>query len=217
MRRIRRTAAALAAIPLAVCGPGEPASEGTSEEAGGPVLPAQGIYGRTPASVGGIPSVIMLTPQDDETGIPDASQLSVTIDQFGLTFSPTRVVTKPGAHVVFSNSEAAVAHNVRVRAVGDTVDVLDADANPGERLTVELPSPGGYDVLCDMHPGMTAFIFVSDAAHAAFAEADGAFVLEGVAPGTYTVQLWTADGGLHEDRPIEVGTGRTGIDLGLTG
>ena len=183
---------------------------------GGPVLPAQGIYGRTPASVGGIPSVIMLTPEA-ETGIPEPGDPSVTIDQFGLTFSPTQVLTRPGAQVVFTNSEAAVAHNVRVRAVGDTVDVLDADANPGERLTVRLPSAGGYDVLCDMHPGMTAFIFASDAAHAAFAGTDGAFVLEGVAPGTYVIQLWTADDGLHETRLIEVGTGHTGIDLGAPG
>ena len=101
--------------------------------------------------------------------------------------------------------------------VNDLLDLLDADANPGERLAIELPHSGGYDVLCDMHPGMTAFLFASDAAHTALAETDGTFVLEDVAPGTYNLRLWTADDGMYETRRIEVGTGHTGIDLGLPG
>ena len=216
MRRLLHPVVALATIPLAVCGPGAPASEASSGEAGGPLLPTQGVYGRSPAAAGGRPSVIMLTPEAG-TGATEAGEGSVTIDQFGLTFSPIQIVTRPGVSIVFTNSEAAIAHNVRIRAVGDTVDVLDADANPGERLTVELPTPGGYDVLCDMHPGMTAFIFASPATHTALADTDGTFVLEDVPPGTYTLQLWTADDRVHEPRQIEVGTGHTGIDLGLPG
>ena len=74
-------------------------------------MPTQGVYGQAPAAAGGIPSVIMLTPhpQDDD---PEAADPSITIDQFGLVFSPTRIVTRPGSSVIFTNSEAAVAHRI---------------------------------------------------------------------------------------------------------
>ncbi len=179
-------------------------------------MPTQGVYGQAPAAAGGLPSVIMLTPhpQDDD---PEAADPSITIDQFGLVFSPTRIVTRPGSSVIFTNSEAAVAHNVRIRAIGETRDLLNADANPGEQLTVELPIAGGYDVLCDMHPGMTAFVFASDAAHTALAAPDGTFVLEDVPPGLYTLRLWTSSDGTRHLPETEVATGSTRIHLGLPG
>ena len=216
MRRARRLACTLLAASTAACGAGEPSSEVTTEEDGIAARPTQGIYGQAPAAVGGVPSVILLTSTHDAASA-DAAESSVTIDQFGLTFSPTLVTTRLNTPVVFTNSESAVAHNVRVRALGDTADVIDADANPGERLTVELTVSGGYDVLCDMHPGMTAFIFASDASYSVFADADGAYLLDGVPAGTYTIQLWTAESGFHEEQSLEVGTGSTGIDLETSG
>lgn len=211
-----RLVTALLALSAGACASDEPSSRAAVEEGGAPIQPEQGIYGMAPAAAGGVPSVIMLKRVGDtavrtETGSP------ARIDQFGLTFSPTRLLMHLGDTIVFSNSESAVAHNVRIRALTDGVDILDADANPGERITVTLPTIGGYDVLCDMHPGMTAFMFASDAARSVFADTDGTFLLDGVPPGTYTVQLWTADGGFHDARSIEITVGSTGIDLTTPG
>lgn len=68
-----------------------------------------------------------------------------------------------------------------------------------------------------MHPGITAFVFASDAGRSMFVDADGTFQLDGVPPGTYTIQLWTAEGGFHQERTIDIGPGSTGIDLHRSG
>ena len=202
---------------LTACG-SEAASLGTStpEDTAGILLPTQGIYGLVPAAVGGVPSVIMLSPSEGSLG-SRATKSSATIDQFGLTFSPRNLLTHSNASVTFTNSESDLTHNVRVRAFGDTVDVINADTNPGEQIVVQLSTTGGYDVICDMHPGMTAFIFTSEAARSVFAQADGSFVLDEVPEGTYTLQLWTAESGFQAPLSVEVGTGKTDIDLELVG
>lgn len=207
-------------------GGGEPAGGEAASET--PATPERGVYGQTPPAVGGVPSIVLLTPSPaptdagtstggDGVGGVDGGGEALTIDQFGLTFSPTLGIAPVGSPVVFTNSEAAVAHNVRVRAMGASTDVLNADANAGERLKVELPVAGGYDVLCDMHPGMTAFLFATTAPWTTFSDPDGSFAFDDVPPGMYTIQLWTADGGFHGEQPIEHSTGRTGIDLRPSG
>ena len=203
-------------IILTTCGFETPPS-GTSNtgDASG-ALPMQGIYGQSPAASGGVPSVIMLSA----AGAPpetEATASSLTIDQFGLTFSPRYLLADEGASITFTNSESDLSHNVRLRAFGDTLDVIDADANPGEQLVVQLWAAGGYDVICDMHPGMTAFIFISEATHSVFAQTDGGFALDSVPTGTYTLQLWTAEDGFQAPRSVEVGPGRTSINLAMSG
>ena len=160
--------------------------------------------------------MIMLSPSEGSLG-SRATKSSATIDQFGLTFSPRNLLTHSNASVTFTNSESDLSHNVRVRAFGDTVDVINADTNPGEQIVVQLSTTGGYDVICDMHPGMTAFIFISEATHSVFAQTDGSFALDSVPAGTYTLQLWTAEDGFQAPRSVEVGPGRTSINLAMSG
>lgn len=214
--RARVLVIALLAASTAGCTVSESSPGSATEGDDSSSFPAQGIYGRAPVAAGGVPSVIMLTPANVGSSANEFDS-TVTIDQFGLTFSPTLITIRLGTAVVFTNSESALAHNVRVRALGSAVDLIDADANPGERLPVTVSTAGGYDVLCDMHPGMTAFVFASNAERSVFAEADGTFQLDDVSPGTYTIQLWTAQGGFHQERIIDIGSGSTGIDLDTSG
>ncbi|HBV05224.1 MAG TPA: hypothetical protein DEF01_00685 [Gemmatimonadetes bacterium] len=179
-------------------------------------LPMQGVHGQSPAASGGVPSVIMLSPAGASPEIEKTASL-FTIDQFGLTFSPRYLLADKGDPITFTNSESDLSHNVRLRAFGDTIDVIDADANPGEQLVVQLLAAGGYDVICDMHPGMTAFIFVSEATHSVFAQTDGSFALDSVPVGTYTLQLWTAASGFQAPRSVEIGPGLTSINLEISG
>lgn len=162
--------------------------------------------------------MVTLEPAGDTPvgGDPPAGEGSFpppVVDQFGLAFLPSVLVVRSGGPVTFTNSEGALVHNVHIRSIEGDSTVFNGDTSPGEELSVELPSAGGYDVLCDMHPGMTAFLFATDAPYASAAAPDGRFRLHGVPPGAYTIRVWTSDGGLGEPRDVEVTAGTTELDL----
>lgn len=213
---------------------------GAGPDAGAGTEPgATTVHGRAPASTGGIPAIVTLTPVEPATGdessavdsgAPPATHGSVArpttphpaapavgedavVDQFGLAFSPRVLVAKAGAPVRFTNSEGAITHNVHLRSVAGDSTVFNGDTGPTEGVDVELPGPGGYDVLCDMHPGMTGFVFVTEAPYAVAAGTDGSFEVAGLPPGDYAVRVWTADSGFGGERRVTVSAERAELDL----
>jgi plastocyanin len=135
------------------------------------------------------------------------------IDQFGLVFSPTELVVEAGTTLLFMNSESALTHNVQVWDPAAKTMLLDSDALPGDRIEITLTEVGGYDILCDEHPGMRAFVFVTASPYAVFADSNGDFEL-GVAPvGDYLARVWTVDDGFGPEVPISVAEIRTGVDM----
>lgn len=139
------------------------------------------------------------------------------IDQFGLAFSPPLLIMSAGDTVEFRNSEASLSHNVALRPSTGGPVLVDEDSTPGEVLRVPVVDVGGYDVLCDMHPGMAAFLFASDAPWTVYAEIDGTFELGRIPAGSYVAQLWTADGGFHPEQRISVDGSETFIDVRPSG
>lgn len=204
--RVGRISLLVAVTALAGCG-GEGEADGSEEAANIP----EGLYGQAPAADRGIRSIVLLWPAspDQEIGVVREEPL---IDQFGLVFSPERLVVDPGRPMRFANSESALSHNVQLWPMGATVPILDSDALPGDVIKYTL-EPGAYDVLCDEHPGMRAFVFATDAPRAVFADEDGAFAFGPIVPGRYSIGTWTAADGFGARQEIEVAPGRTGIDL----
>ena len=92
--------------------------------------------------------------------------------------------------------------------------VLNVDTDPTESAQYTFDESGGYDVRCDVHPGMTAFVFASPTPYTVFANLDGEFTLSGVPPGSYTLTVWSTDEALNSERTVEVGEGRTELDAG---
>ena len=170
-----------------------------------------------PAISGFVPAVVTLRPLNEDTPIntsaPASMHANPKIDQFGLAFSPTLLVVAAGGRVAFTNSEGALAHNVHVRRLADGETLLNEDANSGDELALVLSEPGGYDILCDMHPGMNAFVYASDTPYAVFAESDGTFALGRIAAGEYEVRVWTAEEGFDEPVMVSVPEGRLDLDL----
>lgn len=172
----------------------------------------QGIRGMAPEATGGVRSVVMLDP----VGAPEAAPVEVTttgeepvtIDQFGLAFSPTTAVVPVGEVLRFTNLEASLVHNVEIRSIDQDSTVFYGDAASGEVIDVPLLEVGGYDVLCDYHPGMTAFAFATDATYTVIAELDGSFELL-APPGEYTLRVWSADPGRRSEHDIVLGAGTT--------
>lgn len=220
----RRAALALALASAVACGRGTATSDsrlagsGGDEPGGGdPPAPEALLRGTAPAAEGLTPAVVTLRPTGEGTAVdptaPPAVRPEPKIDQFGLQFSPTRLVVDVGVPLLFTNSEGALAHNVHVRAIDTRHSILDEDANAGVELEVTLPTAGGYDVFCDMHPGMTAFVFATDQPYVVLAEADGTFSFPGVTAGTYDLHLWTAKGGFADPVRVVVPAGGADIDL----
>lgn len=214
----RPVAVLLACLVGAACGGGGGEGEATPEAtAEAPATPT-GVHGRAPAAVGGVPAIVLLTPVDRDVEPPTGqgprpAPGDAVIDQFGLAFSPRVLVVAAGTPVVFTNSEGALTHNVQVRSIAGDSTVFNGDAASGERIEVDLPGAGGYDVLCDMHPGMAAFVFAAETPYAVAADADGTFDAGTLPPGAYRVRLWTVDGGYGPEREVRVGEGPTELDL----
>ena len=173
--------------------------------------PAQeGVSGRAPATAQGVPSVVSLRlSSGGPTAAPSEAAL---LDQLGLAFTPQQLLVRVGQQIHVVNSES-LAHNIHVSFIDNDSTVFIADMGPGESTQVVLSQEGGYDVVCDVHPGMRAFIYVTSGTHAAFADPEGLFLIPDVPPGSYTASVWSVSAGLRGERTIEVSGPRTELDL----
>jgi plastocyanin len=212
---------------MAGCGTGSGDSQETTEDTesaseaafeGGSAGEAPALLrGTAPPADGSVPSLVTLRPGNEDTEVvadaPPARRATATIDQFGLQFSPTELIVDVGATLAFTNSEGALAHNVHIRSVDTGESLFNEDANSGDVLETTLTEAGGYDILCDMHPGMTAFVFATGEPYAVAADAEGTFSFPGVPAGTYEARLWTAGEGFSDPEVVTVPAGGTVLDL----
>jgi plastocyanin len=197
-----RGGVALLLAGLAACSDGAPDS-GQGTATAEPAAPADGVFGRAARAVGGFPSVVTLEPTGESAAAAPTPEGEVVIDQLGLTFVPRHTVVHVGATVRFTNGEA-VQHNVHLRRVDDGATVFNADTPPNESLTFVIDREGGYDLLCDAHPGMTGMVYATTAPYFGLAAPDGAFHVEGVPPGTYALRVWSLDVTARVERAVTV-------------
>jgi plastocyanin len=198
------------AVILAGCGDSQP--DGQAIESPEP----EGVYGTASPAVGGTPSVVSLRTVADPDPAPaddDEPRDSPVMDQLGLVFTPVTLVVRLGEPVVFTNSETLV-HNVHVRFTDTDSTVLNVETDPGARVEFTFEREGGYDVTCEHHPGMRAFIYVTDASRTVFADAAGTFVIGDVPPGEYTLSVWSVDPELRVEQRLEVAEGSTEVTFG---
>ena len=171
----------------------------------------EGVFGQAPAAVSGINSVLTLhtaTPLDIGAG-----EESPVMDQLGLAFSPPELFVRVGQRMVFTNSET-LPHNVHVHALDGDSTVFNTDTGPAQRVDFVFEREGGYDVVCDIHPGMRALIYATSTPYAAFANDEGYFLFLGVPPGAYTLSVWSLDPELRSEQPIEVSAESTEVEIG---
>ncbi len=116
-----------------------------------------------------------------------ATPLKVAVTMKGKEFRPHLVIVPVGSTVTFPN-EDPIFHNV-FSVSGDNRFDLDLYKRPkvGEKA---FEQPGIVRVYCNIHPQMSAIVVVRDNPWYAQARRDGAFSIEGVPPGRYTLTAW---------------------------
>jgi plastocyanin len=195
-----------ALLAVAACG-GESADPPPPEAA-----PPEGVYGTAPSAVAGTPSIITLTPTGSAAATLPAREQPV-MDQLGLAFSPGLLLVRVGEAARFTNSET-IAHNVRLSFSDNDSTVLDAETDPTDHVDFLFELEGGYEVTCDHHPGMRAFVYATSASYATFADHAGGFVIEDVPVGSYTFAIWSVDSAQRSERTVDVTGPSTEVSLG---
>ena len=170
------------------------------------------LSGRAPRATGGFASVLTFEPLAAGPTTARAGGEPPILDQFGTAFEPRVLVARKGERVTFRNSED-VLHNVHVkdRASGETV--FNVATIPYGVYEHRFEVPGVYDVSCDTHPAMAAFLVVTDAPFAIVAAADGAFEMDAVPTGRYRVTVWNLDPERCLEREVSIEGPRSEIDL----
>ena len=139
----------------------------------------------------------------------------VTIDQKGLVFVPHIVAIQQGTTVEFLNSDS-VAHNVFwISISGNKKLGHNLGTWPqGQRQSFKFDNPGVVPLLCNVHPEMAAYIMVAPTPYFATTDKSGAFKIEGVPDGAYTVTAWH-EGAKNKSNPVTV-SGDAMVDFTLS-
>jgi len=124
---------------------------------------------------------------DVDDAEPYRSEERAVIDQNGCVFTPHVVVVAPGAELLVRNSDP-VLHNFRVTA--DLNPRLNRAQVRGKEDVLRFAAPEIIRAECDVHYWMSAVIVVAASAHTAVTGSDGSFAIDGLAPGTYSLELW---------------------------
>jgi len=133
---------------------------------------------------------------------------SLLLDQTGCLYAPHVMGAQMGQSLEILNSDPTL-HNVHA------VPVTNQEFNTGQPLpgmkhthqftTSEVMVP----FKCDVHPWMFAWVGVVDHPFFAVTGADGSFALEGLPPGTYTIEAWHESLGA-QTQTVTIGEQETG-------
>ncbi len=108
------------------------------------------------------------------------------IDQNGCVYNPRVVVMKAGTKLTVKNSDKILHTAHGYFAATFNVALPGGGANQKRQLS----RPGIVQIRCDRHGWMNAFVRVDRHPFHAVTDAEGRFKIEGVPPGTYTLEVW---------------------------
>jgi len=132
------------------------------------------------------------------------------LDQLKCTFSPYLQVVPKGAELTISNSDP-VLHNVHpYEIIGDKRRTMFNLAQPKlgqvNKKAIKTRRGNAVELSCDAHSWMAGWLYVLEHPYYSVVGGDGAFSIDDVPPGTYTLKAWHPELGELEQE-VEVGAG----------
>ena len=147
-------------------------------------------------------TIVVLTPKDAASLPGPATQPSM--DQIQMTFVPDMLFARSGYPVAFKSNDTEM-HNINVRNPEKTAPEFNRSIPPGVTFEHTFTEAGYYDIRCDIHPAMSASIFVSASPFTQAAGEGGAYRFEQVPPGDYTLAIY--NGPTTTETPVTVTAG----------
>ena len=155
------------------------------------------------SGVSGISVVYVDTIAGKSFPAPEAHPV---LNQKGLAILPHILVAQTGSTVDFLNSDK-VAHNVfwpSIQSGGKKGPGHNLGTWPqGEKRSFKFDQAGVVPVLCNVHPEMSGYIVVVPTPYFAETDASGAYKIENVPDGQYTVTAWH-EGAKTQSKPVAV-------------
>jgi len=112
----------------------------------------------------------------------------VVMDQVDLAFVPHVLPVQVGTTVEFLNSDAML-HNVF--APEKCAERFNLGSWPqGQTREYTFKQPCAATILCNVHPEMEAYVVVVPTPYFAVTDDSGAYTIENVPDGSYTVKVW---------------------------
>jgi plastocyanin len=143
--------------------------------------------------------VVYIARIEGKTFTPRADKI---LDQIYLTFKPHVLPILAGTRVKFPNSDE-VRHNVFSPKAVDGKRFSLGTIPAGTSRDWVFVKPGVITLLCNVHLEMSAYIVVTETPYFAVTDATGAFRIEDVPPGSYTLNAWHERNVLSERRGFE--------------
>ena len=136
---------------------------------------------------GGLANVVVFISQGLTGNEPPSTQ-PVEIDQKGCLYIPHVVALNPGQHLKILNSDQT-SHNIHPQATKNS-EWNKSQMSGAAPLDVTWANEEiGVPVKCNIHPWMHMYIVVVKGPNAV-SDDNGAFKLDNVPPGTYTLTAW---------------------------
>lgn len=134
------------------------------------------------------PAVVYLEGVPGDPKLPDKNPM---IAQEGIEFRPRVLPVVKGSTVDFPNRDK-VHHNVFSLSKESKFDLGRYGAE--ETQSWKFETAGVVKVNCEIHEHMKAFVVVLETAYFATTDESGAYTIESIPPGTYTLVAWHEDG-----------------------
>jgi plastocyanin len=146
----------------------------------------------------------VVTIEDVRQGRAPERNVTTLLDNRGCRFEPHVQVAEVGQWLELHNSDP-ILHNADARLGKDTL--FNVALTPGRDLRKQLTAPGTIAFTCDVrHTWMSAFVVVATHPYHTVTDAYGAYQIDHVPPGSYTMRFWHEELGT-EERPVTVTAG----------